>query len=107
MKTENDAVVQAYDLRGWRMHFAFNAEKLNALWLRYYQQRPDTVHTDTLDFVHRRPSGWLVTRCVLGSPLPEFPTGNSETITFARRFVSYMSYEFKERQAPLMQIYWK
>lgn len=33
MKTENDAVVQAYDLRGWRMHFAFNAEKLNAALL--------------------------------------------------------------------------
>jgi len=98
MHTQNAAATQQYDLRGWRSHFIFDAEKLNALCLHYYEGRPDTVHTDAVDFVHQRPSGWLTTRCVLGSPLPEFPTGNGETITVARRFVSYTSYEFHREQ---------
>lgn len=94
MHTQNAPTAQQYDLRGWRTHFVFDAEKLNAFCLHYYEGRLDTAHTDAVDFVHQRPTGWLTTRCVLGSPLPEFPTGDGETITVARRFVSYTSYEF-------------
>lgn len=108
MDTGIDEAGQHYDLRGWRMHFVFNVEKLNALLLRYYESRPDSANNDALDFVHQRPSGWLRICCVLGSPLLEFPTGNGDSINVTRRFVSYTSYEFQRasgaNQAELFEV---
>jgi len=95
MHPQDDALSQTYDLRGWRMHFVFDTEKLNALRWRYHEGRPDDTRTDTVDFVHKRPSGWLTTRCVLGAPLLQFPTDSSEKISVARRFVSFNTYEFR------------
>lgn len=91
---------EKYDMRGYRVHFVFNTEKLNTLCEQWHASRPDDhwPGNETVDFVHDRPSGWLTTRSVLGYPLLQFPSGNSETISVARRFVSYASYEF-QRQA--------
>ena len=97
MHDDHAATANSYDLRGWRMHFVFDTARLNALCERYYAGRSDETWAgnETLDFFHQRPSGWLTTRCVLGYPLLQFPTGSSEKISVARRFVSYASYEFQ------------
>ncbi|MBF8668697.1 hypothetical protein IR012_16545 [Pseudomonas putida] len=52
MHDDYAATANSYDLRGWRMHFAFDTARLNALCERYHAAKPDQTWAgnETLDF---------------------------------------------------------